>query len=556
MHYVLKNGVVFDGLGNPPKSADVVVRDGRIVDVVGSGEVSAEAGGADVIDLDGRVLAPGFIDVHTHFDAQITWDPTLTPSCWHGVTTTVMGNCGFGIAPTRAENRRSIMRTLENVEGMPYDALEAGINWAFETFPEYLDAIDDQPKLLNVAVMIGHTPVRLYVLGDGATERTATADEIERMREIIREAIRAGAIGFATSRAAVHVGEEGKPVPSRLADHEEIQALTSVLGEEDQGLVQVTRGPGLDVEELAEIARDTGRPVTWTALLTSSNPRGWAAQLLDRAEPLGGEVWPQIACHPIVQQVTLEDPGPLANAPAFAEVFAADRERRAEIYSDPAWIERAKADIERVRSDTATLWDRISVDETAVHPELTGLSLAEIALTRGTHPFDLMVQLSLQENLQTRFRMMLTNYDDEEIAELLRDRRTIVALSDAGAHVSQLCDASFATRLLSLWVRERHTLPLEEAIWRLTGQPAQVFRLQDRGVIRPGAWADLVSFDPDLVAPTPNQRVSDLPGGADRLINTSIGISDVWVNGVPICRNGEFDEKVAPGQLLRNGCSN
>jgi N-acyl-D-aspartate/D-glutamate deacylase len=288
-------------------------------------------------------------------------------------------------------------------------------------------------------------------------------------------------------------------------------------------------------------------------MLTNSNGPGWPAQTLDRAELLGGEVWPQIAIHPIVQQVTLEDPGPLASAPAFAEIFAADRDRRAEIYSDPDWQKRALADIESVRSDTATLWDRITIDETTVHAELRGLTLAEVARARDMHPFDLMVELSLAEGLQTRFGMVLTNYDDTEIAGLLRDPRTLVALSDAGAHVSQLCDAAFSTRLLSLWVRDRETVPLEFAIWRLTGQPAQVFRIEGRGVIRPGAWADLVSFEPETVAPTDLQRVCDLPGGADRLINRSVGISDVWVNGVATCRQGEYIEEAAPGRLLRNG---
>lgn len=373
------------------------------------------------------------------------------------------------------------------------------------------------------------------------------------MQELVREGIRAGAAGFATSKAAVHVGDGGKPVPSRLATSEEIEALTSVLGEEGRGVVQATRGPGLDIEELAALSRSTGRPVTWTALLTDSttSPRS-TAEILQTTSTLGGEVWPQIACHPIVMQMTLEDPGPLGTAPAMSEVFASDREQRAEIYRDPDWRLRARTDIERVRSDSATLWDRITIDETGVHSDLMGSTLADLARARRTHPFDLMVELGLAEGLQTRFRLVLSNYNDEEIGGLLRDSRTLLALSDAGAHVSQLCDASFSTRLLSLWVRERNAIPIEAAIWRLTGHPAQVFRIKDRGVIRPGAWADLVSFDPETVAPTANQRVFDLPGGADRLINRSVGINDVWINGVATCRDGDYVEEAMPGRLLTN----
>ena len=556
MDLVLRNGQVYDGLGGPPRAVDVGVEGGRIVAVGDISRASAEDAGAEVVDLHGLVLAPGFVDIHTHFDAQVTWDPDLTPSCWHGVTTAVMGNCGFGIAPTRPENRRSIMRTLENVEGMSFEALEAGIDWSFESFPEYLDQLDRRPKRLNVAAMIGHTPTRINVMGAAAaTERAATPDEIATMREILRDALRAGAVGFATSKAATHAGEDGKPVPSRFAEADEITGLTNVLGEEQRGVLQVTRGPGLGTEELAEISKRTGRPVTWAAMVTSMNPPGWASEQLDVAEALGGEVWPQIACQPIVQQMTLEDPGPISNAPAIREVLALPRDQRAELYRDPEWRARARVDIEMARANPhahgPSLWERISIDETVVHADLRGKTLAELGAARGVHPFDVMVELSLEEQLHTRFRAVLNNYDAEEIGTLLRDRRTVLAVSDAGAHVSQLCDAPFSTRLLSIWVRERQAIPLEFAIWRLTSQPAHVFRIPQRGAIREGYWADLVAFDPDTVAATENVRVHDLPGGADRLLSRSIRISDVWVNGTASRRAGDDLAAVAPGRLLR-----
>ena len=556
MNFVLRNAVVYDGTGGPARHVDVGVDGDRIVAVGDVSRASAEDAGTEVIDLEGRALSPGFVDAHTHFDAQVTWDPALTPSCWHGVTTVVMGNCGFGIAPTREEHRRSIMRTLENVEGMSFDALDAGIAWSFESFPEYLDAIDRQPIRLNVAALIGHTPLRVHVMREAATERAATPDEISEMCTLLGDALRAGAVGFATSKAGVHAGEDGKPVPSRFAESDEITALTDVLREEQRGILQVTRGPGLQAEDLAAISRRTGRPATWTALVTSQHPRGFATELLDRTEALGGEVWPQIACQPIVQQITIEEPGPLAYADAIRELLAVPREQRKDLCRDRAWRARARADLEdptrHPGGGGAAFWDRVGIDESVAHADLVGANLAELARARGIDPFDLMVDLSLDEDLRTRFRCVMTNYDDDEIATLLNDRRALLAVSDAGAHVSQLCDASFSTRLLSTWVREREAISLEFAIWRLTAHPAQVFRIPDRGVIRPGAWADLVAFDPATIAPTPNQRVADLPGGADRLLSHSVGIDSVWVNGVATVRDGEDVDSGGSGQLLRD----
>ncbi len=510
-----------------------------------------------MVDLDGMVVSPGFIDIHTHFDAQVTWDPSFTPSCWHGVTTVVMGNCGFGIAPMSADHRRTIMRTLENVEGMPYEALESGIDWSFESFPEYLDAIERKQPRLNVAAMIGHTPLRIFAMGADASRREATTDELDRMCALVRDALRAGAIGFATSHAATHAGEDGKPVPSRFAAASELRRLTDVLGEEQRGVVQVTRGEHLQAEELAEISKRTGRPVTWTALVTGQQPRGWASEHLDYVQSLGGEVWPQIACQPIVQQMTLDAPGPLAVADAIREVLALPYDERTTLYQDAEWRRRACCDIDNTRGKSSgqgpTLWERISVDESDVHQSLIGATLAELGAARGVHPFEVMVDLSLAEGLRTRFRAMLSNFDVEEIGTLLNDRRAVLAVSDAGAHVSQLCDASFSTRLLSYWVRDRGAIPLEFAIWRLTAHPAHVFRIPDRGVIRPGAYADLVAFDPATVAATPNVRVRDLPGGADRLVSRGVGIDSVWINGVATIRDGEDIEVVGSGRLIRNG---
>jgi N-acyl-D-aspartate/D-glutamate deacylase len=549
MDLVLRGASVLDGTGAPARDVTVGVEDGRVAAV---GEVStADATGAEIVDLDGLVLAPGFVDIHTHYDAQVTWDPDLTPSSWHGVTTVVMGNCGFGIAPTRPEHRPVIARTLENVEGMSVDALTAGIDWSFETFPEYLDALDRLPTRLNLAALVGHTPVRLYVLGEDATERAATDDEVERMRAIVAEAIDAGAVGFATSKSPTHSGDAGKPVPSRLAEIDEIQRIADTLGDAGRGVVQITPGPGFFIPEFAELSKRIGRPITWTAMLTVAEAPGRALQQLERQASLGGEVWPQIACRPLVFQITLEDPFPFGLVPGFDEVLAAPRARRADIYSDPEWRARVKPEMDRV---WGRAWPKTTIDESVKHSDLRGgPTLVEIAAARGQDPADALIDLSLEEDLQTRFRIVLANDGEEELAELLRDERAVLGLSDAGAHASQICDACFSTHLLGYWVREKQALSLEQAVHRLTGHAAHVFRLPDRGVLRPGACADLVAFDPATVGVSGMERVHDLPAGADRLLAHSRGIEHVWVNGTAIRRDGLDVDGARPGVLVRGG---
>jgi N-acyl-D-aspartate/D-glutamate deacylase len=543
MSFVLRNGLLIDGTGGPGLAADVQVTGSRISAVDKPGTLS----GDQVIDVDGLVVAPGFIDVHTHYDAQVFWDRDLSPSCWHGVTTVVMGNCGFGIAPTRPEHRETIARTLENVEGMSFEALTAGIPWTFESFPDYLLALKAEPTRLNVGAFIGHTPLRLYVMGDDV-ERPASAAEVAQMRAVVGEALEAGAMGFATSGSPSHQGAYGRPVPSRFADvREEIFALAEVLGEKGRGVVQATTGPELFLEELAEISLKSGRPVTWTALLTGMTGRHSPFDLLDRGSGLGGEVWPQIACRPIVMQLSLEDPFPFGVVPAGKEVLAVPRNERAALYANAEWRNRARAQL----ADTwAARWPRTTVQETSVHTELVGRDVLDIATERGRDPFDTLVELSLAEDLKTRFRIVLFNDDEETIGRLLQDDRTLLALSDAGAHASQLCDACFSTDLLGHWVRELGVLDLEQAVWRLTGHPASVFRISDRGHIAPGYWADIVAFDLDKVGASQLERVWDLPGGSDRLIAQSTGIEHVWVNGQAIRTAGRDVDGARPGLVL------
>ena len=542
---------MIDGTGAPARPADVAVAGDRIERVVEPGTLVADDG-TEVVDLDGLVLAPGFIDIHTHYDAQILWDGDLTPSSWHGVTSVVMGNCGFGVAPTHPEHRDIIVRTLENVEGMSTDALDEGIDWCFETFPEYLAALDRHPKRLNVGAFVGHTPVRLFVLG--GEERAATEAEVSSMCAIVREAMHAGAIGFSTSRQPAHQGAFGRPVPSRFAEVDEVHAIAGVLGELGKGVLQVSIGPGLFVDQFSELAVRHDIPVTWTALVTRADKPGAALRTVERGAALPGEVYPQIACRPIVMQITMADPIPLAELDEWKEALALPREQRADLYRDPSW---------RARARPATLdtwghrWPRISVEETTAHPEAVGVPLDELAADLGTTPFDLMLDLALTDGPSsdlhaTRFRMVLENDGDDEVGELLADKRTLLGLSDAGAHASQLCDACYSTHLLGHWVRERQALSLEDAVWRLTGHPHQAFRIAERGLLEEGFHADLVAFDPATVGTTPVERVHDQPGGADRLWVGSTGIEHLWVNGVATRRGGEEIAGVSPGRVLRS----
>ncbi|MGW1028543.1 N-acyl-D-amino-acid deacylase family protein [Streptomyces sp. NPDC002577] len=546
MDLLLRQAWLVDGTGGPSRAADVAVTGDRISAIGGAGELTPSSG-TRVVDLEGLALAPGFIDVHTHYDAQILWDGDLTPSSWHGVTSVIMGNCGFGVAPTRPGHREIIVRTLENVEGMSMEALDAGIDWCFETFPQYLSALEKRSKRLNVGAFIGHTPLRLFVLG--GDERAATADETEKMRSLLREALDAGAIGLSTSRQPAHQGAFGRPVPSRFAELDEIDDLAAVLGEAGKGVLQVSIGPGLFVDQFSELAVRYGIPVTWTALVARADKPGAALRTVERGGSLPGEVYPQIACRPIVMQISMADPTPLAEIDEWKEVLARPRAERAALYEDAAWRDRARP---------ATLdawshrWPKICVEETDAHQDAVGIPLDRLAQDRGATPFDLMLDLALTDTMATRFRVVLDNDGDDEIGDLLADKRTLLGLSDAGAHASQLCDACYSTHLLGHWVRERKAISLEDAVWRLTGQPARAFRIAERGLVREGYFADLVAFDPATIGTTPIERVHDQPGGADRLVVRSTGVEHMWVNGVATRTAGEDVAAAAAGRLLRS----
>jgi N-acyl-D-aspartate/D-glutamate deacylase len=555
----IRGGTLVDGSGAPARAGDVGIRGGRVVAL---GDAPGRA--AETLDAGGRVVCPGFVDVHTHYDAQVLWDRMLTISPWHGVTTVVMGNCGFGVAPTRPEHRELVLRTLEKVEGMSYEALAQGLGeeWPFETFPEYLDAVERRGSAIHVAVLLGHTPLRLYVMGEEATEREATPAEVARMRALLDEALAAGALGFATSKSPTHVGWAGRPVPSRLASFEEIRALCGALGERGAGILQATLGRGLFLEEFSAIARETRRPISWTALLAGAAGKGWHRGILERVgeqQAAGLEVVPQVSCRPLNFEFQWKEPFPFESMALFAPVSAADEAGKLRLYADPEFRRelREKGD-SGFGAALARWWERTEVAWSPSDPSLEGRPLAEVARARGVHPVDAALDLGLESKLEARFRLAIMNTDEEDVRELLRDPRTVLGLSDAGAHASQLCDACFSTHLLGHWVREREALTLPEAVRMLTSRAAEVFGLRDRGRLAVGAPADVVVFDPRRVAPSPLRRVRDLPSGAERLVSDAIGIDAVLVEGRILRREGRDaldPEGRLPGRLLRGGCA-
>jgi len=559
MDYDIKivGGTIVDGTGAERYRGDLGVKDGRIVAL---GDAPGAA--AETVDADGRVVAPGFVDPHTHYDAQVVWDRMLSISPWHGVTTVVMGNCGFGVAPTRPGDRDYMMRTLQTVEDMSFDAMQEGLgrDWPFESFGEYLDAVEGAGTAINVASLIGHTPVRLFVMGEGANDRAARPEEIVQMREIVRAGLKAGALGFATSGSRNHIDGDGKPVPSRFAEFEETKALARVLGEEGTGLFQATMGPSLFHDEFAEIAAETGRPVTWTALLSGMSGPGSHQAHLDRTREMraqGLQVVPQVACRPIMVEFHFDSPAPFIGLSLFKPLFETDKAGRIAAYRDPEFRRHFKESYAPTSKKVLReWWNRAWIADSPSDPSLNETRLDEAAAARGVDPTDLALDLALADDLKTRFRVGVMNADEDEVAELLRADETVLALSDAGAHTGQLCDACYSTHLLGHWVREKGTLELERAIHMLTGRPAALFGVADRGLLAAGRPADLVMFDPATVGAGGLRRVRDMPAGAERLVSDAFGIDLVMVNGTVIRRDGAdaVDPTGAlPGRVLRHG---
>ena len=536
---LFRGASIVDGTGKPAFQADVGVSKGRIAEI---GVI--KTGSGQTVDCRGLTLMPGIVDVHTHYDAQVTWDPTLSPSVSLGVTTAIMGNCGFGIAPCPAPQRETVLRNLSVVEGMDVDALLTGTRWEFETFAQYLDALERQRPWANVGVLAQHSTLRSAVMGeDASTKKTPSPAQLEQMKTHVREAMQAGAAGFASSFSPNHSGWGGRPMPSTLASDEELHALVSVLGEQRKGIFVMATGPRATPEYMEAIAADTGRPVFMVTVLTmfsKAHPER-ALQYYERcaaALARGREVYIHANCQPLSFDFTLREPYILYSHDAFERVKAAPPDQRAAIYREKAFRDRLRQNFANPKTGIlfAGDWSQVERD---------GVPVTQLAKDPLEYVFDL--------PLDTQLVAKLFQNDDAGVAPLLKHPAGVVALSDAGAHLIYFCDAGFGLHFLAHWVRETGTFTLEEGVRRLTSDPARKYRIPGRGSIAPGQAADLVLFDPGKVGISNLQRVSDLPGGGQRMIRQPLGVHGVWVNGLRAHDGAKYEERqCGSGEVLRN----
>jgi N-acyl-D-amino-acid deacylase len=551
---LIRGALVFDGSGAEPSVRDVAVRGGLIA-AVGT---DLPAGDATVVEADGLALMPGIIDSHTHFDAQVTWDPYLRPSPALGVTTAVIGNCGFTIAPCRPQDRELTMRNLTQVEGMSLDVLRQGIDWGFETFPQYLELLRRKGSAVNLAAYVGHSSVRTWVMGAQASERAATDAEIAGMAAIVREAMAVGAVGFASSTSPAHNGEGGLPMPSRLASDAEQMALIRAMGEAGRGVYMVTKGGQMPVPFLEEMAAQSGRPVMVAALLhNGTNPQAVFRDLdaITQANARGRRLTGQVSCCPLTMDFTLASPYPVEGLQAWRAALGLSGDALKAVLRDAAFRARVRDEI----AAPATFrlfngeWDKVQVVEVAdpVHARYEQRTVAHIAAAEGRDPLDVMLDLALAEDLRTVFTAQLLNSDEAAVGRMLNHPHSIVSLSDAGAHLTFFNDAGFGLHLLGHWSRDLGVMGMSDAVRRLTAQPAAIFGMTDRGRLREGMAADLLLFDPATVGRGPKRRVFDLPGGAPRLDTGALGVHGVWVNGRQVAGpHGLLADAPLAGRLL------
>jgi N-acyl-D-aspartate/D-glutamate deacylase len=551
---LIRGALVYDGTGTDPAIKDVAVRAQKIWAVAENLPQNAH----QVIDGAGLALMPGIIDSHTHFDAQITWDATLKPSPALGVTTAVIGNCGFTIAPCKPADRDMTMRNLTQVEGMSLEVLKSGIDWGFETFAEYLAMLRGKGCVVNTAAYIGHSSVRTWVMGADASTREATQAEIEQMQTLVRDAMAAGAVGFASSTSPAHNGEGGLPMPSRLASDGEMMALITAMGERGTGVYMVTKGGQMPVPFLEDMAKQSGRPVMIAALLhNSTNPTGVFKDLdqITNANTRGHRLIGQVSCCPLTMDFTLASPYPVEGLQSWKPALGLQGEALKAVLSDKAFRQSVREEI--AAPTTFRLfngeWDKVHVVECALptNAALEQRTVADIAKEQTRDPLDVMLDLALAEDLQTVFTAQLLNSDADAVGRMLNHPHSMVSLSDAGAHLTFFNDAGFGLHLLGHWVRDLKAMSLSEAIRRLTSQPASVFGMLDRGIIKEGMAADLLLFDPATVGRGPKRRVFDLPGGAARLTTDAVGVHGVWVNGQQVADSqGLLAKPPLAGKLL------
>jgi len=556
---VIKNGTVIDGSGLPRYRADVGVRHGRIVAL---GRIRERA--REVIDADGQVVTPGFVDGHTHMDAQVFWDPLGTCSCWHGVTTVVMGNCGFTLAPCGKAERHLVVRNLERAEDIAAEAMDAGIEWTWTTFPEFLDRVESLPKGINYAGYVGHSALRTFAMGERAFEQAASADDLRAMERELRDAIRAGAIGFTTSRSPSHETPDRRPVASRLAPWDEVRRLVGVMGDMNAGIFELAGERfGGDAKALREyhvrlrdLAVETGRPITWGLFSRREDPDLWRVYLglLEETAAAGGRMFAQVHSRALAVVLSFLTSLPFDRLPVWKDLRPLPLAEQRQRLRDPELRRRLVA-AARERDERRPIgaeprpavYEWIFVMDSAEGPHR---SVAEIARERGVDPVEAIIDLALEKDLERFFLQPIANENQDHALELMKHPRTVVTFSDSGAHVSQIMDASLQTHLLSHWVRAKQAFTLEQAVRMLSFVPATQWGFADRGLIREGMAADLLVFDPDTIAPEMPEVARDLPGGARRLVQRARGLAATVVNGEIVLRDGK-PTGALPGQLLR-----
>lgn len=552
---IIKNGTVIDGTGAPRRQADIGITQGKITEI---GKISG--GASRTIDAHGSVVAPGFVDPHTHYDAQICWDPQITPSSWHGVTSVIMGNCGVGIAPCRPEMRDMAMRDLVNVEGIPYQVMSKGIEWQWETFPEYVKAAEVRGSALNIGFLSPLTPLRAYVMGEAAAQRSATSEELAQIVQLLHGAMSAGAFGFSTTTLPQHRGYDGERLSCQMAGRDELKAYANALKNTGKGVIEIalTKTASIvtdeDCELLDFLLTESGRPVTWLGIMHRDDIPNACRDTLLKMRPMvkrGGV--PQMLTRPFMREISMQRPGAFVYLPCFKQVLNKSKEVQAARYASPEFRAAFREDLKSPGSFNSD-WSRIQV--TSVRSErLKGYELRtieSIARERNKDGVDTLLDLALEDDLEIEYKIAFLNVSEAGVSELLKDESLLLGLGDGGAHVDMTCDAGYTTYLLGKWVRERGIMSLESAVRRLTSQPADLFGIRDRGRLAPGLAADIVIFDPDAVGSDDRgERRPDMPGGGSRFLITSRGIDATLVNGSVVFEKGECTDAL-PGRVLRS----
>ena len=555
---VIRNGTVIDGTGIPGRVADVAVSEGRIVAV---GEVTEQ--GENEIDASGLIVAPGFVDVHTHFDAQVFWDTTLSPSPLHGVTTVISGNCGFTIAPLEAEHGDYMMEMLARVEGMPLTSLQEGVPWNWRTFGEYLDAIDGT-LMPNAGFLVGHSAIRRTVMGERSVGEFASEGELQSMKELLAESISAGGLGFSSSWAKTHNDADGEAVPSRHASQTELIELCSVLRDSDAVALEfiptIERFDNEVYQLLTDMSVAADKPLNWNVIFVNARQADLIEEKLqasDYAARQGGRVIALTAPMPAVSRLCFESGFLLDTLHGWTEPMALPPEEKLALLSDP---ERRKALNEDAQKPSAfrgvARWERLTVGEVTKESlkHLEGRTIGEIADETGKSAWDTLCEIVVEDDLKTGLYPPAAGDNDESWAlrqALWNDERCLIGASDAGAHLDFLATFNYSTYLLAA-ARDRSLLSLESAVNKLTDVPARLYGLKERGRVEEGWWADLVVFDAAEVAPAEVEVREDLPGGAWRLYSEAVGVHHVFINGEHAVRDGGFTD-ARPGTLLRSG---